>query len=267
MDEEAVIPAPVTDETASPAPASVSEEVKPEAEKPAKTFTQDELDAAISKRLAREERKWQRELERVATEAKAPKQPEPQRPNPESFKTTEEYLESLADWKAEQKVTEALSKRDEAAKKSEATKQIEAVVTAFTQKEEAIREKHADYDAVVRDPDLPITDAMARTIQESDNGPELAYFLGKNPGEAARIAKLSPFLQAKELGRLEAKLPQEAPKKTSSAPEPITPVNARGSQPVYDTTDPRSTKQMSTSEWIAAEEKRMRAKLEAQGYR
>jgi hypothetical protein len=99
---------------------------------------------------------------------------------------------------------------------------------------------------------------MAQTIQSSDIGPDLVYHLGSNPKEADRISRLSPILQAKELGRLEAKLADNpVQKRTSGAPEPISPVTARGvGSGSYDTTDPRSTKTMTTSQWIEAERAR-----------
>ena len=108
---------------------------------------------------------------------------------------------------------------------------------------------------------------MAETIRESDLGPELAYHLGTNPKEAERISKLAPFLQAKEIGRIEAKLADAPPvKKTSSAPAPISPVSARKSSStgIVDTTDPRATKTMSDSEWIEADTRRRMAKLQAE---
>jgi hypothetical protein len=106
---------------------------------------------------------------------------------------------------------------------------------------------------------------MAQTIQASDVGPDIIYWLGTNPKESARIANLSPFMQAKEIGRIEAKLAADPPvKKTSTAPAPIAPVTARStSTPGYDTTDPRSVKNMSTSEWIEAERLRQIKKWEA----
>jgi hypothetical protein len=106
---------------------------------------------------------------------------------------------------------------------------------------------------------------MAQTIQSSDIGPDVAYYLGANPKEADRISRLAPYVQAKEIGRIEAKLASEPMvKKTSSAPPPFTPVTAssKGAS-TYDTTDPRSIKSMSTSEWIAADRARQIKKMEA----
>ena len=106
---------------------------------------------------------------------------------------------------------------------------------------------------------------MAAVIREAEKGPDIAYFLGSNPKEAERISRLSPFLQAKEIGRLEAKLLADPPvRKTSSAPAPIRPIKPKAeAAPVYDTTDPRSIETMSTDDWIAAERARQRKALEA----
>ena len=106
---------------------------------------------------------------------------------------------------------------------------------------------------------------MAQTIQASEIGPDVIYWLGNNPKEAARISNLPPILQAREIGKIEVKLTSNPPvKKTSTAPAPIAPVAARSSgSPSYDTTDPRSLKSMTTSEWIEAERARQVKKLEA----
>jgi hypothetical protein len=110
---------------------------------------------------------------------------------------------------------------------------------------------------------------MAETIQSSDIGPELAYYLGTNPKDAERISRMSPLSQAKEIGKIEAKLAAEPPvKRTTSAPAPISPVTARSSgSPAYDTTDPRSIKTMSDSQWIEAERARQMKKLQAMANR
>ena len=107
---------------------------------------------------------------------------------------------------------------------------------------------------------------MAETIQHSDIGPELAYYLGTNPKDAERISRLTPFMQAKEIGKIEAKLADNPPvKKTTSAPAPISPVTARTTgSPALDTTDPRSIKSMTTSQWIEAERLRQTKKWESQ---
>jgi hypothetical protein len=244
------------DQVATAAPDT--EVIAPEAVEPAvvetKTFTQEELDAAIGKRLAREQRKWEREQAAKAVETQARKAPV-EIPPIEQFNSPDEYAEVLAERKAE----ELLARREQARQQSE-------IIESFHEREEEARNKYDDFEQVAYNPKLPITDAMAQTIQSSEVGPDMAYYLGSNPKEAERISRLSPLAQAKELGKIEAKLSDNPPvKKTSSAPAPIAPVTARSSgSSSFDTTDPRSVKNMSTSEWIEAERQRQIKKWEAQ---
>jgi len=244
-----VNPAPELEATVAP----VSEVQTPEAVEPAeapKTFSQEELDAAIGKRLAREQRKWEREQAQRAQ----PQMPISAPVAPEQFESTDAYVEALASQKAEQ----LLAQREQ-------NKQQAELLESYHDKEEKAREKYDDFEQVAYNPNLPITDVMAQSIQASDIGPEVAYHLGANPKEAERIARLSPILQAKEIGKLEAKLAADPPvKKTSNAPTPISPITARSTgSPAYDTTDPRSIKTMSTSDWIEAERMRQIKKQEA----
>jgi len=250
----------LADSTAAPeqvaTAAPVTEEVAPEAVEPTeapKTFSQEELDAAIGKRLAREQRKWEREQAARAVE-KQLKTPV-EIPPIEQFNSPDEYAEVLAERKAE----ELLARREQARMQSE-------IIESYHDKEEDARNKYDDFEQVAYNPKLPITDAMAQTIQSSDVGPDMAYYLGSNPKEADRISRLSPLQQAKELGKIEAKLADNpVVKKTSSAPAPIAPITARSSgSPATDTTDPRAIKSMTTSEWIEADRQRQIKKWEAQ---
>ena len=243
--------APTTDVTATPEVADSTPEVAET--QPSKTFSQEELDAAIGKRLAREQRKWERE--------QAQRQSEQQtlRAAPtataDQFESPEAYAEALAYQKAE----ELIAKR-------EAAKQHSQVLESYHDLEEEARNKYDDFAQVAYNPKLPVTDVMAETIQSSEIGPELAYYLGSNPKEAERISRMTPLSQAKEIGKIEAKLVSAPPvKKTTSAPAPISPVTARSSgSPAFDTTDPRSSKTMTDSQWIEAERARQRKKWEAQ---
>ena len=244
---QAEVPAPTPEVTAEPV-VEVSAPEVPEAAP--KTFSQEELDAAIGKRLAREQRKWERErVQPVVQQAPV---------TPEQFASNEDYVEALADQRAEQKIAER-----------EQRKQQAEILETYHDKEEEVRAKYEDFEQVAYNPNLPITTVMAQSIQASDNGPEVAYHLGANPREAERISRLSPIMQAKEIGKIEAQLTANPPiKKTSNAPAPISPVSARTTgSPAYDTTDPRSIKSMSTSEWIEAERARQVRKHEARNLR
>lgn len=251
--------APAPEETASPENAQTAPEVvEPEQQEQTpedKKFSQAELDAMIGKRLAREQRKWEREQQAKQAEAQVRSRPPADVPPVDQFETPEAYAEALAEKRAQ----ELVSQRDSAKRNAE-------IMEAYADKEEEVRGKYDDFDQVAYNPQLRITDVMAETIRTSDLGPELAYHLGTNPKEAERISKLTPYMQAKEIGRIEAKLADAPPvKKTSSAPAPISPVSARKSSnsSIVDTTDPRAAKTMSDSEWIEADRRREMAKMQA----
>jgi len=248
--ELAGAPAPEQAPTAEPVAASDTPP-EPTPTEASKTFTQEELDAIVGKRLAREQRKWEREQAQ-----KAKSQPVPSEPlKADDFADAQTYADALAERKAQ----ELLAKRDAEAERA-------ATLDAYHDREEEARNKYDDFEQVAYNPKLPVTETMAQTIQATDNGPDVIYYLGSNPKEAERIARLSPLLQAREIGKIEAKLGDNPPaKKTSTAPAPIAPVTARTSgAPAYDTTDPRSVKAMSTSDWIEAERLRQIKKYEAQ---
>jgi hypothetical protein len=241
---------PISSESEATA-APIAETTRPEdqtTETP-KSFTQEELDAIVGKRLAREQRKWERE-QAQRTVPTAPSE----LPPPDQFDSVETYAKAYA---------------EQMLREREVQKQRSEYVEAYHDREEDARGKYDDFEQVAYNPNLRITTVMAETIQTSDVGPDVAYYLGSNPKEADRISRLSPILQAKEIGKIEATLVSNPPvKKSSSAPTPISPVTARSSgAPAYDTTDPRSIKTMTTSEWIAAERARQIKKLEASKYR
>jgi hypothetical protein len=248
--------APATEVTATPETVENAPVVADE-QKESRVFTQEELDAAIGKRLAREQRKWEREQTQRQAEAQTLRAPA-YIPPVDQFESPEAYADALAYKKAE----ELIAQRDQARQQSE-------ILETYHEKEEEARSKYDDFEQVAYNPKLQITTVMAQSIQASEVGPEVAYYLGANPKEADRISRLAPILQAKEIGRIEAKMANDPPvKKTTSAPAPISPVTARSSgSPAYDTTDPRSTKTMTDSQWIEAERARQMKKLQAQAHR
>jgi hypothetical protein len=246
------VPAPevtATTETVENTPVVADESNEQPVEE--KKYSQAEIDAMIGKRLAREQRKWEREQAQRGAE----KQVVPtELPSPDQFQSPTDYAEFIR------------AEADKLVQQREAAKQQSQVLESYQEREEQARDKYDDFEQVAYNPNLPITNVMAETIQHSDIGPELAYYLGSNPKDAERISRLTPFMQAKEIGKIEAKLADNPPvKKTTSAPAPISPATARTTgSPSHDTTDPRSIKSMTTSQWIEAERARQLKKMQAQ---
>jgi hypothetical protein len=191
-----------------------------------RTFTQQELDEIVSKRVAKAESRTERRvlkmLERFAPQQQkqAPQasnnqreQPDDGRPQRQEGEADDAYLDRLTDWKLEQrelaKETQQLGQKTEALYKQAA--------------------KLPDFDREAFD-DLPLTKEIVGALVDADNAPELMHFMAANPEEVERIAAMKPSRQAAEIGKLEVKL-AAAPKphKPSRAPEPINPVGTRAS--------------------------------------
>jgi len=89
-------------------------------------------------------------------------------------------------------------------------------------------DKYSDFEDVVFSQDVRISAGMADAIFEIDDPniqADVAYFLGQNPKESAKIAKLSERRQIAEIAKLEMKVSKApAKKQASKAPAPIKPI-------------------------------------------
>lgn len=97
---------------------------------------------------------------------------------------------------------------------------------AFAAQAEAIRSSAPDFDAVVSNPNLVVSEQLYKVILESDRKAEVAYYIGKNPELAARLSHMPPTQAAREIGRIEATLAMSPTRKQTSAPAPIVPVSS-----------------------------------------
>lgn len=125
----------------------------------------------------------------------------------------------------------------------------EARATMWSAKVTDFKEDVPDFDQVALT--VPLSDAMAQTIPDLENGPAVAYWLGKNHVEAARIAQLPEREQAIALGRIEGQLSQKPVRRTTQAPEPVQTVGGKS-----PTVTPNLSK-MSMKEYAAYRNKQM----------
>ena len=140
--------------------------------------------------------------------------------------------------------------KKEAAAEVRAELRQEQRATSYEERANAFRAQKPDYDALVGDPSLPVTPLMADVIRDSDKGPEVAYYLGTNRSEAARIANLPPHLQAAAMGRIEASLstPAQTTPQPKRNPPPPPPQTVNGLSAGL----PKPAEDMSMAEYIAA---------------
>lgn len=217
---------------------------EPPAPEPEGASVQERIDQLTAARREAERREAEalRELEalRAAAPPPAPKPevtntPEDQAPDPEAY----EFGEADARFIADTARFHARQEFQEQTRQAEIRSQIAEVETKWAG---AV----AQPDVVAQYPDFAqkvtegaqkglwdCTAHMAIVIKSSEVGPHLAYELATNPAESKRIAGLSPFEQALEIGRLEGRIsaerkqtPATPPKVVSDAPTP--PQRSRG---------------------------------------
>lgn len=177
---------------------------------------------------AERERDHWRELAMRQNQPQKEPQKEPDAPAAAPDDDPEPTLESC-DYDDSRRMREWYEWRRRQDKKVE-TKQAQA--QKFAEREAAFRAEHPDYDAVARNPAVPITQQVAEIIIETDDPPAIAYYLGQNIAEAAAIAQMTPHQIGRAIGRIEAKLSappaaeatprQPAPKTVTQAPPPVT---------------------------------------------
>lgn len=168
-------------------------------------------------------------------EEKTQKQASGQKPKADDFETHEEFVEAMADFKAEEKLKKLESRRQEESLKEK----IQKREADYSNKVESFKSEHSDFDEVLEDAsDIqmpgPVFAVFKELLEESENPGLLMYELAKNRDEYERISKLSPLGFAREIGKFETKIqktlePKKEIKKTK-APAPIEPVGGRSSQ-------------------------------------
>lgn len=204
--------------------------------------------AAEETRKAAEARadKLAKDLETALEAIKKVVPPEPgdERPTRAKFDDPDKYDEALSGWaermgakkaKADAEAGFTAQREKESQDAAEAARKADAdrINAEWTERSEKAKAEMPDFDEVIANENVTITETMGMAILNSDHGPKIAYHLGKNPAEAARIAALSPARQLLALGALEVTL--NAPPKTTTAPDPITPIKGGRANPAPKT--------------------------------
>lgn len=158
------------------------------------------------------------------------------------------YIDAMMQYTRESAIQEA---RQAVAAEYQQREQAQAAAQAqarLVEAEAATRAKHADYDAVIEqitsDPRLANNPTIRQALLGLDNGPEIAYTLGRNLDVAYQIASMNPIQAGMKL----AEIIGTPAKQASRAPQPIRPINATGKPPRNE----KSYAEMSTEEYIAA---------------
>lgn len=240
---------------ASEASTNVEQGEQGEAEKPkAKKTAQERISELASKRREAEAAKEMAErraaeLEerlRVLEQSKSFPTEESQKPKREGFASDDEYIEALTEWKAK----EAIRQREQQAIQDRIKAEVEEIEAAHSKRMEKAIKEIEDYADVVSASNIQVPDALALEIKDSPVGPELVYYLAKNPQEAKRIFAQRPAKALRELLALEKELmreePEEKPEVSKPKPKVPAPIN-----PVKGSSGPDPAKPSNYKEYKA----------------
>lgn len=212
-----------TPEEVTPETGDVESETtdEPKAEEKPKPSKEQRKIAELSYKAREQSRQIERLLKAVETQSQAISSNQaPKEPRIEDFDTIDEYIDAKLEYR---------ETKSKPAKASEP--QIpEEYIAARDELYSNGMDKYADFAEVVGAENVTITPAMANAIMEIDDPSiqvDVAYALGLDTKESARIAKLSPVRQIAAIAKLEDKFASKpAPqKRTSAAPAPINPVS------------------------------------------
>lgn len=183
-------------------------------------------EAAAKEKLKETEARLQR-LENLAKGSQPPKQED--YPNYDDFLAAKMAHTSMAALDSRQKaeLEKELERQTQEIEGISQREQREMAQNWADQADEA-RAKYVDFDKVVSAPDVPISPSMAKVITASDVGADVAYWLGTNKAEAARISQMSDLDMARHIGAIEARLSMPQVKTQTTAPDPVTPVRPKG---------------------------------------
>lgn len=172
----------------------------------------------------------------------------------------EEFVEELADWKADQRIERVRQQDAQQAQVQKVRDNIEEAQKRYGDEFDEVIEPAAG--AINGNKDIPLE--VKRMLSQSDVLPELLYTVGtdqKTMDELARLAKVNPIQAMRYIATLEVGIRQELaaseseeepeeevpapePKKTS-APKPPAPVTG-GSSRAFDVSD----ESLSAEDWM-----------------
>jgi hypothetical protein len=224
--------------TSTESPAKVNDKPEGEEQKHGKKNAQERIQELVKSRQdaeANAESEKTRanllEMKLKALEAQATPMEATNRPQRASYANDDDFVDALTDWKADAAIAKRESQHAEARLKAE---QAEVAQQWDSRQQKAIT-AIPDYAEVIGKSEVIVPPYVHQALLESEQGPEIAYYLALHPEEAKRIASMKPLAAIKRIAALERDLEDlddgepvkpkatELPKK-SRAPEPINPV-------------------------------------------
>lgn len=160
------------------------------------------------------------------------------KPDPKDYegKSWDEYYADLAEWKASQAIEQRLSKKEAEEKERSLREEAQKRQKNYEVSAQKLAKEIPDFVDVTENYDGPWNPMIAQALIDSDMGPQVAYFLAKNPEEAEKLDGMNYGQISRFFGRIESRLESKSPEvKTTQAPPPIKPVGgtSKGSYDPY----------------------------------
>jgi hypothetical protein len=153
---------------------------------------------------------------------------------------------SLADFEYDEgKFTEYLKTeaRQEATSQAQQVTQQEkgaSLQADFAGREKDFASNIDDYHLATSNKDLQFSEDMAVATLHAEKGPELRYYLAKNPEVSAKLSRMGQYDMSMELGRIEAtKLGKNKPPSVTTAPKPVPKIAGTDSKSTMRIDDPK----------------------------
>lgn len=198
---------------------------KPISERMSELVSQRKAAETEAQQAKREAAELRARMEAMSAQA-APVKEEP-RPDRSKFANDEEYIEAVAEWKADQRLAKREQEQAEARSKAER----EQLVKGWQAAQQRARAEIEDYDDVIKGSDVNLPGHLHQAILESDVGPHMAYYFAKHPDEAKRYAAMTPTKALRELGRLEDRLAEDVDDQTATKPSSKTEIETSKAPP------------------------------------
>jgi hypothetical protein len=207
-------------------------EVEENKETPSKHLSGAQRNKLRIQRLSKENEELKSQLEAERGKAKGPaeqarteSQPAAGEPKWDDYlskgKTLEEFIDARNQW--------ANKNREMAEEKASEAERAKAVYDSYNSSVADFRSEHEDFDDVVGQ-NLRIPQGVQLAVIEMENGPEVAYHLGKNPDLCNELMEMSPIRSIAKIAVIAESLkkaPSVSPEKKTKVtpPPPIRQVN------------------------------------------
>lgn len=156
------------------------------------------------------------------------------RPNPDNFESEADWIDAVAEWKAERIVNQALSKRDQQAMEQQQAVKHQEKLQNFAQNLVEFKKTATDFDDLLTDvEDVVLNVTLDDLIVKSPKGPQVLYELIKDPERLEKVNGLTDLDQIKrEIWRIEDRIEtkpasKESKKRVTKAPPPPRPVGGK----------------------------------------